>query len=96
MVSQRSSSSNANSTWKCILTTSVGLKSTLNLRNEGVQYNESSQRPPATWPKRPTAEDGGNDMAKGQVKKAKTNKPKLSTKEKKEKKAAKKAAKAAK
>jgi hypothetical protein len=35
-------------------------------------------------------------MAKGQVKKAKTNKPKLSTKEKKEKKAAKKAAKAAK
>ncbi len=35
-------------------------------------------------------------MAKGQVKKAKTNKPKLSAKEKKEKKAAKKAAKAAK
>ena len=41
------------------------------------------------------AEDGGNEMAKGQVKKEKSNKPKLSTKEKKKAKAAKKAAKAA-
>jgi len=44
----------------------------------------------------PIAEDGGNKMAKGQIKKAKTNKPKLSAKEKKAKKAAKQAAKAAK
>lgn len=67
-----------------------------NLRIEGVQYSDSSQRPPAARPNDSIAEDGGNEMAKGQVKKAKTNKPKLSTKEKKEKKAAKKAAKAAK
>jgi len=40
--------------------------------------------------------DGGNEMAKGQVKKQKTNKPKLSPKEKKAKKAKKQAAKAAK
>lgn len=44
----------------------------------------------------PVAEDGGNQMAKGQVKKEKSNKPKLSTKEKKKAKASKKAAKAAK
>jgi len=50
----------------------------------------------AVQPKDPVAEDGGNQMAKGQVKKAKTNKPKLSAKEKKAKKAAKQAAKAAK
>ena len=42
------------------------------------------------------AGEGGNDMAKGQVKKEKSNKPKLSTKEKKQAKATKKAAKAAK
>jgi len=41
------------------------------------------------------AEDGGTKMAKGQVKKEKSNKPKLSTKEKKKAKAMKKAAKAA-
>jgi len=45
-------------------------------------------------PGRPVAEDGGNEMAKGQVKKARTNKPKLSPKEKKANKAAKQAAKA--
>ena len=44
----------------------------------------------------PIAEEGGNEMAKGQIKKAKTNKPKLSAKEKKAKKAAKQAAKKAK
>jgi len=44
----------------------------------------------------PVAKDGGIEMAKGQVKKEKSNKPKLSTKEKKKAKAAKKAAKAAK
>ena len=86
----------ASSTWKCVSTTSVGRRSPLNQRHEGVQYSDSSQRPPATRPKHPIAEDGGNDMAKGQVKKAKTNKPKLSAKEKKAKKAAKQAAKAAK
>jgi len=42
------------------------------------------------------AEDGGDHMAKGQVKKEKTNKPKLSPKQKKAAKAAKKASKAAK
>ena len=47
-------------------------------------------------PNRPIAEVGGNEMAKGQVKKQKVNKPKLSAKEKKAKKAAKQAAKAAK
>jgi hypothetical protein len=41
-------------------------------------------------------EDGSTKMAKGQVKKEKSNKPKLSTKEKKKVKATKKAAKAAK
>jgi len=45
----------------------------------------------------PVAEDdGGSDMAKGQVKKEKSNKPKLSAKEKKKAKADKKASKAAK
>ena len=68
----------------------------MNQRNEGVKYRDSSQRPPAARPKHSLAEDGGNDMAKGQVKKAKTNKPKLSAKEKKAKKAAKQAAKDAK
>ena len=68
----------------------------MNLHNEGVQYSDSSQRPPAARPRDAIAEDGGNEMAKGQVKKAKTNKPKLSAKEKKAKKAAKQAAKAAK
>jgi len=51
------------------------------------------------WPRgrTPFAEDdGGNEMAKGQVKKEKSNKPKLSPKEKKKAKADKKAAKAAK
>ena len=42
------------------------------------------------------AKDGGNNMAKGQVKKEKTNKPKLSPKQKKAAKAAKKAGKATK
>ena len=44
----------------------------------------------------PSPTDGGNEMAKGQVKKPKTNKPKLSPKQKKANKAAKQAAKAAK
>ena len=43
----------------------------------------------------PVAKDGGIEMAKGQAKKEKSNKPKLSTKEKKKVKATKKAAKAA-
>jgi hypothetical protein len=43
----------------------------------------------------PSPTDGGNEMAKGQVKKQKTNKPKLSPKEKKAKKAKKRAAKTA-
>lgn len=43
-----------------------------------------------------SAGTGGTRMAKGQVKKEKTNKPKLSPKEKKANKAAKKAAKAGK
>lgn len=72
------------------------VRRTLILPSEGVQYSDSSQRPTAARPNHPIAEDGGNEMAKGQIKKAKTNKPKLSTKEKKEKKAEKKAAKAAK
>jgi len=87
---------NASSTWKCVSTTSVRQRSPLNLHNEGVQYSDCSQRPPAVRPKEPIAEEGGKEMAKGQVKKAKTNKPKLSAKEKKAKKAAKQAAKAAK
>jgi hypothetical protein len=49
----------------------------------------------AERPKHSAAEDGGNEMAKGQVKKEKSNKPKLSTKEKKKAKASKKAAKTA-
>ena len=44
----------------------------------------------------PSPTDGGNKMAKGQVKKQKTNKPKLSPKEKKAAKAKKQAAKATK
>ena len=48
------------------------------------------------WPHGQVTEDGGIEMAKGQVKKEKSNKPKLSTKEKKKAKATKKAAKAAK
>jgi hypothetical protein len=47
-------------------------------------------------PNSPVAEDGGDHMAKGQVRKEKTNKTKLSAKEKKAKKAAKQAAKNAK
>ena len=47
----------------------------------------------AERPNSTVAEDGGNEMAKGQVKKEKSNKPKLSTKEKKKAKASKKAAK---
>jgi hypothetical protein len=50
----------------------------------------------ARRPNHAVAEDGGNQMAKGQVKKEKSNKPKLSPKEKKQAKANKKAAKAAK
>jgi len=50
----------------------------------------------ATRPNHSVAEDGGTEMAKGQVKKEKSNKPKLSPKEKKQAKATKKAAKAAK
>ena len=87
---------NASSTWRSVSTTSVRQRSPLNLHNEGVQYSDCSQRPPAARPKHSIAEDGGKEMAKGQVKKAKTNKPKLSAKEKKAKKAAKKAAKDAK
>ena len=59
-------------------------------------YSGNSRRSGAMWPKRPVADDGGNEMAKGQVKKEKTNKKKLSPKEKKANKAIKKAAKAAK
>jgi hypothetical protein len=65
-----------------------------NLRLEGVQWQL-----PATVSPRPirlVAEDGGNEMAKGQAKKEKTNKPKLSAKQKKANKATKKATKAAK
>ena len=76
--------------------TSIGVRKTLNLPSDGVQYSNSSQRPAAARPNHPIAEDGGTEMAKGQVKKAKTNKPKLSAKEKKAKKAAKQAAKDAK
>ena len=43
---------------------------------------------------RPATENGGNGMAKGDAKKEKTNKPKLSPKEKKAAKAKKQAAKA--
>jgi len=50
-------------------------------------------RSSAVLPNSPIAENGGNQMAKGQVKKEKTNKPKLSPKEKKAKKAEKRAAK---
>ncbi len=50
----------------------------------------------AQRPESNVAEDGGSEMAKGQVKKEKSNKPKLSMKEKKKAKAAKKAAKGAK
>lgn len=49
----------------------------------------------AARPNHSAAEDRGDEMAKGQVKKEKSNKPKLSTKEKKKAKAAKKAAKGA-
>jgi hypothetical protein len=59
-------------------------------------YSGDLRRPSAAQPNRRIAEDGGNQMAKGQVKKEKTNKPKLSQKEKKAAKATKKAAKAAK
>ena len=47
-------------------------------------------------PNHAVAEDGGTTMAKGQKKTEKTNKPKLSPKEKKANKAMKKATKAAK
>lgn len=57
-------------------------------------YSSGWREPPAARPGRPVAEDGGNEMAKGQVRKARTNKPKLSPKEKKANKAAKQAAKA--
>jgi len=79
-----------------LCTSNSQLQNLLNRRDEGVKYSDSSQRPPAARPKHPIAEDGGNEMAKGQIKKAKTNKPKLSAKEKKAKKAAKQAAKKAK
>jgi hypothetical protein len=46
--------------------------------------------------RRRVAENGDKEMAKGQVKKEKSNKPKLSPKEKKAAKAAKKAGKASK
>ena len=59
-------------------------------------YSGNSRRSSAVRPNRPFAEDGGNEMAKGQVKKEKTNKKKLSPKEKKAAKATRKAAKAAK
>ena len=49
----------------------------------------------AARPNHSVADDGGNEMAKGQIKKEKSNKPKLSTKEKKKAKAMKKAAKKA-
>jgi len=61
---------------------------------QGVKYR--LRRLMAERPNHAVAEDGGNEMAKGQVKKEKSNKPKLSTKEKKQAKAIKKAAKAAK
>lgn len=59
-------------------------------------YSGDLRRSSAAQPNRRVAGDGGNQMAKGQVKKEKTNKPKLSPKEKKAAKSAKKAAKAAK
>ena len=60
----------------------------------GLVYSYPSQRSPASRPNRCDGENGGSEMAKGQVKKEKSNKPKLSAKEKKKAKAAKKAAKA--
>jgi hypothetical protein len=57
-------------------------------------YSSALRRSSADRPNRHVAENGGSEMAKGQVKKEKSNKPKLSAKEKKKAKAAKKAAKA--
>lgn len=59
-------------------------------------YSGISRRSSVVLPNSPVAEDGGDHMAKGQVRKEKTNKTKLSAKEKKAKKAAKQAAKNAK
>lgn len=59
-------------------------------------YSGTLRRISAEWPNHAVTEKGNNDMGKGQEKKEKSNKPKLSTKEKKAKKAAKKASKAAK
>ncbi len=59
-------------------------------------YSSASRGPSVTKPSSPVAENGGAEMAKGQVKKEKSNKPKLSPKEKKAAKATKKAAKTAK
>jgi hypothetical protein len=59
-------------------------------------YSSRYRRPSAERPNRSVGENGGTEMAKGQVKKEKTNKKKLSPKEKKASKAAKKAAKTAK
>lgn len=58
-------------------------------RSLGVRYSVLTRRLPSTQPDHPAAEFGGDDMAKEQVQKSKTNKPKLSVKEKKAKKAAK-------
>ena len=58
-------------------------------RSVGVRYSVVTRRLPSTQPDHPAAEIGGDDMAKEQVQKSKTNKPKLSVKEKKAKKAAK-------
>jgi hypothetical protein len=59
-------------------------------------YSAGVRQPSAERPSSPVGAVGGNAMAKGQIKREKTNKPKLSTKEKKANKAKKKAAKAAK
>ena len=59
-------------------------------------YPCSCRQPSAAQPNLSVDENGGDEMAKGQVKKEKTNKSKLSPKEKKAKKATQKAAKAAK
>jgi len=67
----------------------AAVASTHNRRYEGVQLQLSAIEPPV-------AENGGNEMAKGQKKKEKTNKPKLSPKQKKVAKATRKATKAAK
>jgi len=64
-----------------------------NRRRDGVQWHNPAKR--AEWSNHTIAGERRQDMGKGQEKKEKSNKPKLSMKEKKANKAAKKASKAA-